>query len=80
MNTYQALRVLNVKSDSSFEEIKVAYRKLALEYHPDKNTKEKEGNEFKKVTEAYNFLKKKFKEGSYSIKDDYNYHYLNYKK
>lgn len=57
MNTYQALRTLNVKSDSTFEEIKVAYRKLALEYHPDKNTSEKEGNEFKKVTEAYNLLK-----------------------
>lgn len=63
MNTYQALRVLNVKSDSSFEEIKIAYRKLALEYHPDKNTKEKEGNEFKKVTEAYNYLKKNHSEG-----------------
>ena len=50
--------MLNVRSDSSFEEIKYAYRKLALEYHPDKNTNEKEGNEFKKVTEAYNLLKK----------------------
>ena len=58
MNTYQALRVLNVKSSSSFEEIKDAYRKLALEHHPDKNTNEKEGNEFKKITEAYNVLKK----------------------
>jgi ferredoxin len=58
VNTYQALRVLNVRSDSSFEEIKYAYRKLALEYHPDRNTNEKEGNEFKKVTEAYNLLKK----------------------
>lgn len=62
MNTYQAIRTLNVKSDSTFEEIKDAYRKLALEYHPDKNTNEKEGNEFKKVTEAYNILKKNHKE------------------
>lgn len=60
MNTYQALRTLNVKSDSSFDEIKIAYRKLALEFHPDKNTNEKDGIEFKKVTEAYNFLKKNF--------------------
>lgn len=63
MNTYQALRTLNVKSDSTFEEIKIAYRKLALEYHPDKNVSEKEGKEFKKVTEAYNLLKKNHKEG-----------------
>lgn len=60
MNTYQALRALNVESNSSWDEIKLAYRKLALEFHPDKNTSEKEGNEFKKITEAYNHLKKNF--------------------
>ena len=60
VNTYQALRTLNLKSDSSFDEIKIAYRKLALEFHPDKNTNQKDGIEFKKVTEAYNFLKKNF--------------------
>ena len=63
MNTYQALKTLNVKSGSSFEEIKNAYRKLALEYHPDRNTDEKEGREFRKVTEAYNHLKKNHTEG-----------------
>lgn len=60
VNTYQALKALNVESDSSWDEIKIAYRKLALEYHPDKNTSEKEGNQFKKITEAYNHLKKNF--------------------
>ena len=49
MNSYQALQTLNVKSDASFEEIKLAYRKMAQEYHPDKNTDEKEGNQFKKA-------------------------------
>lgn len=62
MNERQALQALNVKSDASFEEIKVAYRKLVLEYHPDKNTGESEGNQFKKVTEAYNHLKDNHKE------------------
>ncbi len=61
MNTYQAIKTLNVKSGSSFDEIKDAYRKLALEYHPDKNNNEKEGIEFKRVTEAYNILKKNHK-------------------
>ncbi len=62
VNTYQALKMLKVDSESSFEEVKVAYRKLALEYHPDKNTNEQEGNQFKKVTEAYNLIKKQYKE------------------
>ena len=63
VNTYQALKTLNVDSESSFEEIKVAYRKLALEYHPDKNTDEQQGIQFKKITEAYNVIKKFYKEG-----------------
>lgn len=62
VNTYQALKALNVKPDSSWDEIKIAYRKLALECHPDKNTSEKEGYEFKKITEAYNHLKKNFEQ------------------
>jgi len=57
VNTYQALKTLNLKSGSSFEEIKIAYRKLALELHPDKNIDKKEDGEFKRVTEAYNVLK-----------------------
>lgn len=57
MNTYQATRVLNVKQDSSEDEIKTAYRKLALELHPDKNNGKKEDIEFKKITEAYHHLK-----------------------
>ena len=63
VNTHQALKTLNVDSDSSFEEIKVAYRKLALEYHPDKNTTEQEGIQFKKITEAYHVIKDHYKEG-----------------
>ncbi len=58
MNTYQALRVLNVDSSSSQTEIKAAYRKMALELHPDKNQNKTKGEEFKKITEAYNHLKK----------------------
>jgi len=75
VNTYQALKALNVKPDSSWDEIKTAYRKLALEFHPDKNIGEKEGNEFKKVTEAYNHLKKNFdsnnQESKQNTKSDY---------
>ena len=56
MNTYQAVKILNVKSNSSQDEIKTAFRKMALELHPDKN--KSEGSEFKKITEAYKILKK----------------------
>ena len=55
MNAHQALRILNVNKTSSQEEIRAAYRKMALELHPDKNSSN--GAEFKKVTEAYNYLK-----------------------
>jgi DnaJ-class molecular chaperone len=67
VNTYQALQTLNVDSESSLDEIKVAYRKLALECHPDKNTNEQQGIQFKKITEAYNVIKKYYKEGKAKI-------------
>jgi DnaJ-class molecular chaperone len=52
VNTYQALRVLNIDSSSSQDEIKAAYRKMALELHPDKNKDKNEDIEFMKITEA----------------------------
>ena len=58
VNTYQAVKVLNVKPNASQEEIKAAYRKRALEVHPDKNQDKNEDSEFKKITEAYTYLKK----------------------
>lgn len=71
MNRYQALKTLNVESESTMGDIKLAYRKLALEYHPDKNTSEKEGIEFKKITEAYNYLKKNSTEGTDNLKEKF---------
>ena len=61
MNSYQCYQVLGVKNDAPFKEIKHAYRKLALECHPDKNTSEKDGKKFKMVTEAYQFLRTEHK-------------------
>ena len=47
---------LGISKTATQEEIKKAYRKLALEYHPDRN-KTKEGEEkFKEVTKAYEVL------------------------
>ncbi|MCF8362131.1 MAG: DnaJ domain-containing protein, partial [Prolixibacteraceae bacterium] len=49
--------VLEVTKSASAEEIKKAYRKKALRYHPDKNPDDKESEEkFKEAAEAYEVL------------------------
>lgn len=49
--------VLGVQRDATADQIKKAYRKLAIQYHPDKNPGNKEAEEkFKEVAEAYDVL------------------------
>jgi molecular chaperone DnaJ len=49
--------VLEVGRDASSEEIKRAYRKLAVKYHPDKNPDDRDAEEkFKEIGEAYDVL------------------------
>ena len=49
-NAEECREILGVTKDSSHKEIKQAYRKLSLQCHPDKNTIEKDGEKFKKIT------------------------------
>lgn len=48
--------ILGVARDASTDEIRRAYRKLAIQWHPDKNPSEQAGNKFKKISEAYQVL------------------------
>ena len=58
--------ILAVARDADAESIKKAYRKLALQYHPDRNGGDKEAEEkFKEATEAYEVLRDADKRAAY---------------
>ncbi len=58
--------VLGVQKDASADEIKKAYRKLAIKYHPDKNPGDTEAEaRFKEATEAYEVLSNSQKRSTY---------------
>ena len=58
--------VLGVARDASDDDIKMAYRKLAMQFHPDRNGGSKEAEErFKSITEAYDVLREPQKRAAY---------------
>ena len=58
--------VLGVSKDASANDIKKAYRKLAIQYHPDKNPGDKSAEEkFKEAAEAYSVLSDPDKKARY---------------
>ena len=61
-------KILGVDKIASMEEIKKSYRKLAVEYHPDKHKGDKIKEEkFKEISEAYDVLKDKQKRNEYDM-------------
>ncbi len=58
--------ILGVAKGASDQEIKKAYRRLALQYHPDKNKGNKEAEDkFKEINQAYEILSDKQKRSQY---------------
>lgn len=58
--------VLGVAKGASADDLKKAYRKLAMQYHPDKNQGNKEAEQkFKEISEAYEILKDEQKRAAY---------------
>lgn len=59
-------QILGVDKKASAEELKKAYRKLAVQYHPDKNMGNKDAeHKFKEISEAYDTLKDEQKRAAY---------------
>ncbi|MDO8531482.1 MAG: molecular chaperone DnaJ [Dehalococcoidia bacterium] len=55
-NHHDYYEVLGVPRDGSEEDIKKAFRKLALQHHPDRNREAGAGDKFKQINEAYEIL------------------------
>src|SRR5215210_5919227 len=58
--------VLGVANTATDDEIKKSYRKLAMQFHPDRNNGSREAEEkFKEITEAYDVLRDPNKRAAY---------------
>ncbi len=66
MNKQDYYETLGVSRDAAAEDIKKAYRQMAMKYHPDRNPGDKESEEkFKQAAEAYSILIDSEKRGVY---------------
>jgi hypothetical protein len=67
-------KILNIDYNASLAEVKTAYRKLALLYHPDKTDNELLKAKFVDIKEAYEVLRDPVKRRTYNLTfDNFNY-------
>ncbi|KEG15116.1 heat shock protein DnaJ [Trypanosoma grayi] len=59
--------LLGVRPDASVDEIKAAYKKLALQYHPDRNSDPGAEDTFKRISEAYHVVGNKTRRKEYDM-------------
>ncbi|MDG7001986.1 MAG: DnaJ domain-containing protein [Nitrososphaerota archaeon] len=57
--------VLGVPKDATIDQIKASYRKLAMQYHPDRNKSKDAEEKFKEISEAYAVLSDDSKRAEY---------------
>jgi DnaJ-class molecular chaperone len=74
-DNYKLYKILGVDKNASLEDIKRAYKKLAMEHHPDKNKENVAAAEekFKEISAAYNVLSNESERAKYNETGDNNY-------
>ncbi len=67
-------KILNVSESATAEEIKKSYRKLAMKWHPDRNSNNKEAEEkFKEIQTAYDILSNPQKRKEYDMSKNFGF-------
>lgn len=74
--TFNYYDILQIEQDATLSQIKKAYKKLVLKYHPDVNKDQDSTEKFKEITKAYNVLKDNELRAEYDIQLKQNKKFL----
>lgn len=78
LSSSDCYEILGIQKGASQKEIKTAYRKLSLKYHPDRNKNEKDDGKFKQIIEAYQILRREEKIIQKKSEVDIEHTYVNF--